>query len=120
MYRFQACNLSLVICELFRQSRPETEQPSEERSFLLNVPSVQLVPEDPTAESSEGSQREDLLPVPRHVRRPSIVPRPPITSRSSPRATTIHPNFLQFARIPNNVHRTPIRVSLTRARRADR
>lgn len=33
-----------------------------------NVPSVQLIPEDPAAQSGERAQREDLLPVPRHIR----------------------------------------------------
>lgn len=38
-----------------------------------NVPSVQLVPEDPAAQSGERAQREDLLPVPRHIRIPTII-----------------------------------------------
>ncbi|EGI65227.1 hypothetical protein G5I_06406 [Acromyrmex echinatior] len=32
-----------------------------------DVPSVQLVPQDPPSQGCEGSQRKDLLPVPRHV-----------------------------------------------------
>lgn len=37
-----------------------------------DVPSVQLVPEDPASQGGEGTQWEYLLPVPRHIPRCSL------------------------------------------------
>lgn len=56
----------------------------------LDVPSVQLVPQDTPSQGGEGSQRENLLPVPRHVSSvffPPVEVAPRMPSARRPRAT---------------------------------